>query len=159
MPYRMLVIYPFNIIKGSCSRNFSRSVNAQNTSFSMLFYTQLDANHPQSPPITPQSPRKWRTNHLPITSQNVFANMECGGSFVLHLVFSPWHFPSCVRHWSHRSCACFFHLANVGFVAFARVSVFITISLRVVSFFRGSCAWLSVSCMCALCLFALSCVC
>ena len=66
--------------------------------------------------------------------------MEFWVNFVLHLVYLLWHFPSCVRHWSHRSCVCFFNFANVGFVAFARVCVFVATSIRVVSFLPGSCA-------------------
>ena len=40
----------------------------RNTGIPMSKKMASPANHPQSPPITSQSPRKITTNHLPITS-------------------------------------------------------------------------------------------
>ena len=41
---------------------------AHNTIVATFFLMRIHANHLESPPITPQSPQKIATNHLPITS-------------------------------------------------------------------------------------------
>ena len=70
-------VNPFKIIKESAEPRFPGPAKSNSLEKMGSICKPITTNHLQSPPITPQSPLKLATNHLPITFNH---QRKCGPS-------------------------------------------------------------------------------